>query len=85
MPPGEPVHALNVLVWMGSREHQPALDKCAELVQMHRLLLRDLQVSPLSRIRAFASFSRLQRRPTSAHFSSVHVQMPRLTRVGGAT
>ena len=69
IPPGEPVHALNVLVWMGSREHQPALDKCAELVQMHRLLLRDLQVSPLSRIRGLASFCRLQCRHTSAHFS----------------
>jgi hypothetical protein len=44
--PDEPVHALNVLVWMGNNEqHQPALDKCADLVQKHRVLLRELKIA----------------------------------------
>jgi len=43
--PDEAVHALNVMIWVGDNRHQPALDKCSELVQAHRVLLRELKVS----------------------------------------
>ena len=43
--PDEPVHAFNVLIWTGDNRHQPALDKCSQLVQAHRVLLKELKVS----------------------------------------
>lgn len=43
--PDEPVHALNVLIWLGDKKHQAALDKCQELVQRHRVLLKELKIS----------------------------------------
>ena len=43
--PDEPVHAFNVLIWLGDKKHQAALDKCKELVQRNRVLLKDLKIS----------------------------------------
>ena len=41
----EAVHALNVMIWVGDNKHQPVLDKLAELVQTHRVLLTELNIA----------------------------------------